>query len=41
VTGGVVDQPDRQPDGQFAAGGFGEDAALQAGADEVQFGFLW
>jgi hypothetical protein len=39
LVGGVVDQPDRQPDGQLAAGGLGEDAALQPGADVMQFSF--
>jgi len=38
LAGGVIDQPDRQRDDQFAAGCLGQDAALQPGADEVQFG---
>ena len=38
LAGGVVDEPDRQRRLQLAAARLGQDAALQAGADEVQLG---
>ena len=37
-VGLTPDQPDRQPDAQFAASGLGADAAVEAGPQNVQFG---
>jgi hypothetical protein len=39
VPGGVVDQPDGQWGDQFAAAGFGQHAAAQAGFDEMELCF--
>ena len=37
-VGVAPDQPDRQPDAQFAARGLVADAAVEAGPQDVQFG---
>jgi hypothetical protein len=38
LAGRVADQPDGERHRQFAAAGFGQDPALEPGADEVQLG---
>jgi len=39
VAGAVVDQSDRKAEFQLAAAGLGQDAAAQAGAQEMEFSF--
>ena len=38
AVGLAPDQPDRQPAAQLAAGGLAADPAVEAGAQDVQFG---
>ena len=40
MAGAVVDQSDRKAEFQLAAAGLGQDAAAQAGAQEMEFSFL-
>ncbi len=38
LAGGVIDQPDRQEQGQLTATGLGELTPAQAGSNEVKLG---